>query len=565
MKFPQEIIAFQQRPLEDIQKTIDELADRPLTSNSIDQWLKDWRNLAILFQETYARLDIATDLDTQDTTLTQKRDAFRQTLMPLEMQLHQKLNQRLEDNRPLLPSLFDVSLRYSALGAKMDAVAPKLLDLFNEEAQLAGKYNSIRGAQTVEHNGETLTMSALHALQSDPDRATREQTWKISRERRYEDKAEFDALWKKLLTLRQKIAQDGGFDNYLDFRFMQMERFDYTPEDSLTMHDLFAEIVVPAATHAFQQKQAYLKLDTLRPWDVDAPLTDEPIRPFTSVQELTDKSSRVFHRIDPEFGEYFDSMIDNELIDLDDRPHKGAAGGFIRAIGDKGCFLFMKVAGAHRDVENMMHEMGHAFAMRQSFNLPYLQVMFPVQDFSETPSMTMELLSMPFWDEFYPPEQLKIVQLQSLYHMLFLWCDYPLFDAFQHWAYRNPQDALNPDNCDRKWGELVQRYNPFVDWTGLESYRDFGWRDNMLIFAVPLMDMEYAFGQLAGIHLWQEAKQDLRGAIARYKQAIGLGRTVTVPELFAALHTPFPIQPADLQNATDYLANELAKLQAELP
>ena len=280
------------------------------------------------------------------------------------------------------------------------------------------------------------------------------------------------------------------------------------------------------------------------------PAAKPPLKPFLDADDLVEKSSRVFYRIDPEFGAFFDEMRARDLLNLGSGKNRGAAGGFTRVIFGEGTFLFMNLTGTQGDMVGMMHELGHAFSHYASIRgHRYIQQMMTPTDFGETPSKVMELLSMPFWDEFYQGDDLQRAQHEYWAGAFQRWVETALFDAFQHWAYADPEAAADPAQCGAQWALLVERFMPGVDWSGLEDQRAYGWLSPYPTIFAPLFGPEYTYGQFAALQMWREVQQDHHGAIQRYKNAISLGNTVTVPEMFAALNTPFPFDADDLRSA----------------
>lgn len=547
---------------ERVQAIADELIKRPLRAENIEQWLYDWRLIGFLFQEAMARLEVATDVDTSDEAAKERLNHYRGSIAPIGRRMSQALDQKLLDHAGLLPPDFEIPLKLARQDAELynEATFP----LWDEEAALSMEYNRLYGAQLVSWQGEERTAPQMRQEQQHPDRSHREAAWRAQMARAAQDRAAIGEVWRKLLQLRSKIAASFHLSDYLQFRFRDLRRFDYTPEDSRRFHDDLEAVMVPAAKIILEKRRAQLGVEALRPWDlVVDPGGTPPLRPFQTAEELIKKASRVFYRIDPEFGAYFDKMCAAGLVDLEDRPYKGNYGGFTRVFANTGTFLCMKVTGSHRDMENLMHEMGHAFSHHENFKLRYMQQMGTPADFSETPSTAMEMLSMPYWDEFYTPEDIRRAQLEYCQSAILAWCQYPLWESFQFWAYTHLDEAMDLDRCDAKWLELSRRFYPVVDGSGIEAEQSAGWQGYGGLFYLPLHGMEYGYGQLAAVNLWQQAQQDLSGAVARYKKAAGLGSTVTVPEMFAALGTPFPFSRADLQRAADALLAQIDVLEAE--
>ena len=166
----------------------------------------------------------------------------------------------------------------------------------------------------------------------------------------------------------------------------------------------------------------------------------------------------------------------------------------------------------------------------------------------------MEMLTQPYWDEFYTPDDLQRARRQYFQTVLRGGLSATIFDAFQHWVYRNPDAAHDLDHCDAQWHDLSQHYQPGIDWTGIEQLNGIGWQSLSLHFYAPLHAMEYAYGNLAGLKLLTLPEDE---ALSRYKTAIALGNSVSAKGLFAALGVEFPFTEDDILAAAQNLSTRI--------
>ena len=204
------------------------------------------------------------------------------------------------------------------------------------------------------------------------------------------------------IKLRQQIAHNAGFENYRDYAFRRLGRFDYTPDDCAKFHDAVEQHVMPVLRELQAERRAQLKLDKLRPWDLAVdPLNRPPLKPFAQVDEMVSRTQKIFDRLDGELGGGFQQMQDLRLLDLDNRKGK-APGGYQSTLTEARVpFIFMNAVGLQRDVETILHEAGHAFhalATRDEDLHAYRNA--PIE-FCEVASMSMELLGNEFIEEFY--------------------------------------------------------------------------------------------------------------------------------------------------------------------
>ena len=83
----------------------------------------------------------------------------------------------------------------------------------------------------------------------------------------------------QLVKLREQIARNAGFENYRDYAFRRLGRFDYTPEDCEKFHDAVEQEVMPVVRELQAERRAQLELEKLRPWDLAVdPLNRPPLQ-----------------------------------------------------------------------------------------------------------------------------------------------------------------------------------------------------------------------------------------------------------------------------------------------
>lgn len=514
---------------------------------------------------------VAMTTNTADEEAERHYRQFLDEIFPASEAAEQRLKARLLASG-LQPEGFAVPLRN--LRAEADLFREANLPLLSDEKKLCSEFDKLIGAQTVQWEGAELTIVQLTARLNESDRATREALWRAARSRQLADREALNDLWQRFFKLRRQIAVNAGKANYRDYAWQFRLRFDYTPESCLEFHSAIESVVVPAAERLLDRRRRQLGLDRLRPWDlsdgwwgrpVDPPGLP-PLRPFTTPAELTARTAAVFRRVHPQLGAYFDEMVVNGLLDLDNRKHK-APGGYCTSFDySRQPFIFTNAVGVHEDVQTMLHEGGHAFHVFETRNLPYYPQLTVGLEFAEVASMAMELLSAPYLeaqpDGFYSARDAARARIEHLENMLLFWPFMAVVDGFQHWAYLNPQAALDPAQCDAQWTALWRRFMRGADWSGLEDELATGWQRKAHIFEAPFYYIEYGLAQLGAVQVWRNALKDQAGAVAAYRRALSLGGTVPLPELFAAAGARFTFDAQTLQEAVNLIETTLEELEA---
>lgn len=537
-----------------------ELLDRPLRSKEeLESWLKDLSEVEAVVGEDAAWRQIRMTCDTENKSL---EDAFTYFVMEIQPKIQpyaDKLNRKLVDNE------FTAQLNEQAYKVYLRNVR-KNIELFREEniplqaeiAVMAQQYGVISGKMSVEVEGREYTLQQASKFLENPNRQLREEVYRKIQERRMKDRDQLNDLFTKLVQKRHQVAGNAGFENYRDYKFSDLGRFDYTKEDCFQFHEAVKTGILPLVDFIYDRKRQKLGLDSLRPWDVDAePEGIQPLTPFSSGEELVNKTIECFNRMNPFFGECLVKMKEMGRLDLDSRKGK-APGGYNCPLPETGApFIFMNAAGQMGDVTTMVHEGGHAIHSFLAHNLPLTAFKEYPMEIAEVASMTMELFSMDYWDVFFDnPDDLRRAKQQQLERVLTIFPWIATIDKFQHWVYEHPQHTV--EERAENWRRIMTEYTSVaLDTSGLEEYRKYSWQRQLHLYEVPFYYIEYGIAQLGAIGLWKQFRENREQAIKNYMNALQLGGTRTLPELYEAAGLKFSF-------AQDYISELMLFVQQEL-
>ena len=542
-----------------------DLSARTLTTATVAAWLADWSQLSKIVQETYSRLHVATTLNTADAEAEKSYHAFLGEVYPQVETAEQELKQKLL-NSGLEPIGFEIPLRN--MRAEAALFRETNLPLHVENHKLGSQYNKIIGAQSVTWNGQELTLQQMRPVTQDSNRAVRERAWRLASDRWLADRSAINELWTKLVALRKQIALNAGCADYREYRWRELQRFDYTPQDCETFHAAIEEAVVPAATRIYDKARQHLGVSSLRPWDCDQdrdPLNYPTLHPFENAADLIEKSEKIFQYVDPQLGEYYSTMRREQLLDLDNRKGKAPGGYCTEYPIAQRPFIFMNAVGIRDDVRTMLHESGHAFHVFETNHLPYIQQLQVPMEFAEVASMSMELLAAPYLSEkfggFYTDQEAARDRIEHLERIILFWPYMATVDAFQQWAHTHAE-GVDPDACDAKWLELQRRFMPGLDWSGLEAAQMTGWHRKQHIHRSPFYYVEYGLAQLGAVQVWRNALTDQAASLANYRKALSLGSTQSLPNLFATAGARFAFDARTLHEAVELIERVMAQLEA---
>lgn len=548
----------------DLEPNYRQLQDTPISAGNVDEWLAGWSRISECVDEIYNRLIFLTTSNTANPVAEAQFNNFLDQIYPQAMAAEQVLKEKLLLSH-LTPAGFEIPLRNMQMEA--DLFREKNLPLLSQEQKLCSDFDKIIGAQTIEWEGKEETTTRMTIYLQDPDRSLRERVFRLISQRELADREAIDRLWAQMIDLRLELAANAGKPDYRAFRWQQLLRVDYTPADCRHFHQAIEQVVVPAARRILERRKARLGVETLRPWDLDVdPGHSAPLQPFSSIAEYVTTTGRIFHQVDPVLGGYFQTMVDEDLLDLENRKNK-APGAYTTAFTRvRKPLIFANAIGCDDDLRTLFHESGHAFNFFESASLPYLQQINPPMEFAEVASQAMELLARPYITRdrggFYDPPEAARSMIDQLERIVLFWPYMAVVDAFQHWVYENPQAARDGKNCDQTWGELWQRFMPVTDWSGLEAEMATGWQRKHHIHQEPFYYVEYGMAQLGACQIWANSLSDPKSAVADYRKALALGGTRPLPELYQAAGARLAFDADALRQSIDLIESTLADLSA---
>ena len=548
---------------ENLEPLFKELLERPIHSTlELEQWLKDRSELEASLEEDFAWRYIRMTCDTRDEKLLADFQFFATEIEPKIAPLNNELNKKF------VHSQFSEQLDKAKYFVYTRGVK-KALELFREEnisllTQIQveqQKYQGITGAMSVNLSGKEYTLEQAAVFLKDTDRKIRQEAWEAITARRLEDSEKLDDLFNSLLKLRHQVAINAGFDNFRDYMFQALGRFDYTADDCFSFHKAIEKEIVPLLKDQAVVRREALGLKKLKPWDMDVDISGKAaLKPFDNGEELIEKTIKCFQGLSPYIGERIEIMKANGLFDVDSRKGK-APGGYNYPLAETGApFIFMNSAGTFRDLTTMVHEGGHAVHTFISADLEINDFKHLPSEVAELASMSMELISMDHWDQFFDnPEDLIRAKRDQLKDVLKTLPWVAVVDQFQHWIYTHPNHTR--EERVEAWKAIFEPFgNNFSDWSEHPEALENLWQKQLHIFEVPFYYIEYAIAQLGAIAVWKNYKTDPEKGLKNYLNALKLGYTKTIKEIYETAGIEFNFSVSYVKELAEFVKSELKKL-----
>jgi oligoendopeptidase F len=526
---------------------------------ALEQWLKDWSELESVLDEDMAWRYIRMTCDTTNEALQQAYHEFVETIFPLQAPWQNKLNHKLLTHPDT--ELLDQNKYFTLLRSVRTEV-----ELFREEnvaletqlKKLESKYGQIAGSMSIQYEGNELTMQQAAQLLKDPSREKREKVYHLIQGRRKQDENVLDELLSEMIALRHQMALNAGFENYRDYKFAALGRYDYTAADCFDFHSAVERAVMPLVNQLNAKKKAKLGLSDLMPWDLRIEEDGlPPLKPFTTAEELLENTIEGFQAIHPYFGDCLYTMKQLGHFDLSSRKGK-APGGYNYPLMETGApFIFMNATSDFHDLETMVHEGGHAIHSFLTKDLAMRHWKSTPMEIAEVASMAMELISMEQWHLFFPQEEdLKRAKRKQIQQTISLLGWIAAVDQFQHWLYEHPQHSI----AERReaWKAVFSRFTSSeIGWDKLPEYVHLQWQAQLHIFEVPFYYIEYGIAQLGALAVWKNVVEDREKGLQGYIDALSLGYKKPLTAIYDAAGIKFDFSETYIRALIQFVDEQL--------
>ncbi len=522
-------IHFDPSNVEEVKRALDELLERPIESEEdFDRFIADYNRTMDTIMTFVERAYINWSRNTSNPEYEKDFNFVTEKIYPL---LHEKtnaINRKIYESGFMhrLPEPLQRSIRTS-----IELFRPENIELSKEEARIKKEYGKLNSSFQFEWEGKKITLSEITNLLTSEDREVRRRAFLTMNRTIYEEHGErIHDILDRLVEIRTKIARNAGFDNYRDYRWKELGREDYTPQDVEKYRHAVRTHVKPAYEELLERLKTLLGIEEIRPWDTSANPFGH-VKLFETQEELVHLARRILERIDPFFPEVLDYMERNDRLDLIARKGK-MQGGYMYHSSDRRIpFIFMNASGSARDLMTLIHEMGHSINYMLSRHIDYPSLRMGPAEFSEVGSMTLEFFAIEVMEDLVDERTYRHIVYRQFSSALSLFIHIARIDGFQHWLYLNPEHTH--EEREKAWMEIDTEFSASnIVWSGLEKYRNVTWMKQGHIFNAPFYYIDYGIAQIGALTLWRIFRRDRKKALEMYKRGMSIGGTRTLPELF---------------------------------
>lgn len=469
-------------------------------------------------------------------------DEYSPYYQQLDTRLYKTIleSQWLDELKKRIPSPF-----FGIIECQLKSFDDAILEDLQLENKIATQYDKLKASAKIEFEGKTYTLPGISALCESKDRETRKKAFEAKMKFYEDNEAEFDRIYDELVHVRDTMAKKLGYKNFTELGYVRMTRLDYNEEMVAQYRKEVLENVVPLASELTEKQRKRLGLDKMAYYDFGIEFESGNPTPKGISEELVEKARKMYHELSPETGEFFDMMINQELLDLVSKPNK-AQGGYCTYIREyESPFIFSNFNGTSGDVDVLTHEAGHAFQVYSSRHNELPELEFPTYESCEIHSMSMEFITWPWSHEFFKEDTEKYHYLHLSSAVKFLPYGV-LVDHFQHEVYHHPD--MTPLERKKTWRELEKMYLPYKNYDECDFLeRGNYWFQQGHIFSTPFYYIDYTLAQACSLQFWKRSQDHDLEMWKDYVKICQVGGTMSFLDIVKTAHLQSPFTKGSLK------------------
>jgi M3 family oligoendopeptidase len=499
-----------------------------------------WNDLTSRVESEAARRRFCEAQDSRNEVCAASSRFMREAIAPVCQAADAKLRQAFLES-PVRPAL-EVRLGkqlFVRMELELAGFAEANIALQVEEGAIVTEYQRLLATSQLKAGNDMLTMTQAIARLNDPDAATRRGAWDALGRWTEAKRAEIHDIYDRLIRIRHQKGVNVGEANFVPLAYRLMGRSDYGPKEVAAFREGIHRHVVPVLARLRKAQAQWLGTPAVTGPDSYSFPGLSLGADVVPVEKQLEQAQALFDQLHPQLGAHFRRMVEEGLIDLENRPGK-RAGAFATSFDDDNkVAIFCNSTGAEGDIATLTHEMGHAFQGWESQWIKPVAVRWPTLDACEVHSMGMEFLSLPYIQAFLTEEQASRYKRLKLINTLVRLPYIAMVDEFQHWVYENPTHSHA--ERETKWTAIWDKYEPSVDYGDQDLHKQFRWMHKQHLFTSPFYYIDYGIAEVGALQLWQMDVTDHEGAMKAYLELCRLGGTKSLLEIFEAggLQNPF--------------------------
>ncbi|MEH7224962.1 M3 family oligoendopeptidase [Bacillus sp. JJ1566] len=485
-------------------------------------------------------------VDTNDEFYKEEQD-YLDEIQPLvqgltttyyEALVHSKFRTELENKWG--KQLFDFA------ETQLKSFSPEVIEDLQLENKLSSEYTKLVASAKIMFEGEERTLAQLEPFTESTDRDMRKKANEVRFAFFKQHQEKFDDIYDQLVKVRTRIAQKLGYKNFVELAYVRLSRTDYNAEMVANFRKQVKEHIVPLAVKLRERQAERIGLDSLKYYDESFSFKSGNAVPKGDPGWIIENGKQMYEELSEETKEFFNYMIDSNLMDLVAKKGK-AGGGYCTYISDyQAPYIFSNFNGTSGDIDVLTHEAGHAFQVYSSRHYEVPEYNWPTYEAAEIHSMSMEFFTWPWMELFFKEDTDKYKFSHLSEALLFLPYGVAV-DEFQHFVYENPD--VTPAERNKAWREIEKKYMPLRDYDGNEYLEEGGfWQRQSHIYTTAFYYIDYTLAQICAFQFWKKSRENHEAAWADYIHLCKQGGSKPFTELVKVANLLSPFEEGTVQS-----------------
>ena len=552
MKFSQ--MVYERPDLEAVKQQLTDLTARMKAAESYDEARKlfiEEDNLERHLETAMTLVHVRHSIDTRDTFYDDEMK-FVNDAMPVLTEYTQKWTEALLSS-PFRAEFEEEFGKLTFINAEIaqKTFSPEIIPMLQEENELKTAYEKQLASAQIPFEGENYTISQITAFKNDENDERRLAAWKAEGQWYKDNQAELDDLYDKLVHVRDAMGRKLGYEGYTELGYYRMTRNCYSKENVEKFREAVVKYLVPVADEIYKEQAKRLGKEYPMSFADNAlQFRSGNPKPFGTPDEILAQGKKFYDELSPETSEFFNMMLDNELLDVLSTKGK-QGGGYCTSLPDYEVpFIFANFNGTQHDVEVVTHEAGHAFAAWMNRKRVPLATVWPSLESCEVHSMSMEFFAWPWAEGFFGEDTKKFYYSHLSGSLTFIPYG-TMVDHFQHIVYEKPD--MTPKERHQVWKELLGVYMPWMKLDGdIPFYSEGeGWQRQHHIYSSPFYYIDYCLAQTVALQFWAMIQEDQKNAWEHYMAYTKQGGSCVFTELLANAEMESPFREETLKGVCD--------------
>lgn len=430
------------------------------------------------------------------------------------------------------------------------------IPLMQREAKLSNEYQKIMAAAEIPFDGKVLNLYGVQKYFEHEDREVRKKAVRAYSDFYHRHEARLEEIWDELISIRNEMGRNLGYENYIPVGYMKQGRTDYGQKEVASFREQVRTVIVPFCQKLYEAQAKRLGVKDFAFYDEKRIFPDGNATPAGDDDFMVREAAKMYHEMSPETGEFIDFMTEHELMDLKNKPGKASTGYMTELPRYQAPFVFSCFNQTIGDMGVLTHELGHAFAGYMAMRTQPLSDYYSVStDIAEIHSMSMEQFAYPYAAQFFGEGAEKFLFAHLQEAVTFVPFGVAV-DEFQHICYENP--GLTPKERTLEWKKLEEKYMPWRTYEQDDFFDRGGyWYHKLHIFLYPFYYINYTLTTMGAMEFKKKDREDHKKAWADYLNLCRCGGSMSYLETLRYADVSNPFEEGSVERAISVAKEEL--------